>query len=56
MSLPSLIFWLIFTLPLIALLVWVMRQDKRKGVGGLVVLGIIVVIAIAYMYWRTHGN
>jgi K+ transporter len=34
----SLIFWAIFVLPLIAFLVWVMRQDKRKGKMGLIVL------------------
>ena len=49
MSIPSLIFWAIFVLPLVAFLVWLMRQDKRKGVLGLVVLGVIVVGCIVYM-------
>jgi membrane-bound metal-dependent hydrolase YbcI (DUF457 family) len=56
MSLPSLIFWLIFVLPLVAVLLWVMRQDKRKGATGVIVLALIVVIAIVYMYWRTQGK
>jgi cbb3-type cytochrome oxidase subunit 3 len=56
MSIPSLIFWLVFVLPLVAVLIWIMRQDKRKGVFGLVVLGIIVVLGILYMYARTGGK
>jgi cbb3-type cytochrome oxidase subunit 3 len=48
----SLIFWAIFVLPLIAFLVWVMRQDKRKGKMGLIVLAVIVVGVIVYMYWN----
>jgi len=56
MSIPSLIFWLIFVLPLVGLLIWIMRQDKRKGVYGLVVLIITVVIGIVYMYVRTGGK
>jgi len=56
MSIPSLIFWMIFVLPLVALLIWVMRQDKRKGITGLVILIITVVVAIVYMYVRTEGK
>jgi len=56
MSIPSLIFWLIFVLPLVGLLFWVMKQDKRKGITGLIVLGLTVVIAIVYMYVRTGGK
>jgi hypothetical protein len=56
MSIPSLIFWLIFVIPLVGLLIWVMRQDKRKGVTGLTVLILTVVIAIVYMYLRTGGK
>jgi hypothetical protein len=56
MNIPSLIFWLIFVVPLVGLLVWVMRQDKRKGITGLVLLAITVVIGIVYMYVRTGGK
>lgn len=56
MSIPSLIFWVIFVVPLVAFLVWVMRQDKRKGKTGLIVLIVTVVVCIAYMYWKTGGK
>nr|WP_294943660.1 hypothetical protein [uncultured Mucilaginibacter sp.] len=52
MTTASLIFWAIFVLPLIAFLVWLIRQDKRKGKLGLIVLAIIVVGVIVYMYWN----
>jgi cbb3-type cytochrome oxidase subunit 3 len=32
-----------------------MKQDKRKGTIGLVVLAIMVLGGIAYMYWKTKG-
>jgi hypothetical protein len=56
MSAPSLIFWLIFVLPLVAFLIWLMRQDKRKGLIGLVVLAIIVIGAIVYTIVKNDGN
>lgn len=56
MSVPSLIFWVVFIIPLVAFLIWLMRQDKRKGVTGLVILAIIVIGGIVYMYWRTKGQ
>ncbi|WP_462266748.1 hypothetical protein [Mucilaginibacter sp.] len=56
MSVPSLIFWLVFAVPLVGLLIWIMRQDKRKGITGLIVLAIIVIIGVAYMYARTQGR
>lgn len=56
MNIPSLIFWAVFVVPLVAFLIWVMRQDKRKGKTGLIVLAIMVVGGIAYMYWKTKGQ
>ena len=56
MNIPSLIFFLVFVLPLVAFLVWVMRQDRRKGVTGLIVLAVIVIGGIAYMFWKTKGQ
>jgi hypothetical protein len=56
MNIPSLIFWAVFVLPLVAFLVWVMRQDKRKGVTGLIVLAIMVIGVIIYMYIETGGH
>ena len=57
MTTASIIFWLIFIVPLVLFLTWVMSQDKRKGRrNGLIVLAIIVVVGIVYMYWKTKGN
>jgi hypothetical protein len=56
MNIPSLIFWAVFVLPLVAFLIWLMRQDKRKGIVGLVVLAVIVVGGIVYMYVKTGGQ
>jgi hypothetical protein len=56
MNIPSLIFWAVFVLPLVALLIWIMRQDKRKGTLGLIVLAITVIGGIIYMYMRTGGK
>jgi cbb3-type cytochrome oxidase subunit 3 len=56
MSIPSLIFWAVFVLPFVAFLIWLMRQDKRKGKTGLIVLAIMVIGCIAYMYWKTKGQ
>lgn len=39
-------FILIFAIPLIAFLVWLMRQDRRKGVWGIIVLVILLGLAI----------
>ncbi|GAC1307253.1 MAG: hypothetical protein NVSMB24_18770 [Mucilaginibacter sp.] len=56
MNIPSLIFWAVFVLPLVAFLIWLMRQDKRKGVTGLIVLAIMVIGGIVYMYVKTKGQ
>lgn len=37
-------FILIFAVPLIAFLIWLMKQDKRKAIWG---IAIVVVLAIA---------
>ncbi|MDB5023289.1 MAG: hypothetical protein JWP78_1044 [Mucilaginibacter sp.] len=56
MNIPSLIFWSVFVLPLVAFLIWLMRQDKRKGVTGLIILAIIVIAGIVWMYIKTGGK
>ncbi len=56
MAFASFIFWAVFVLPFVAFLVWLMRQDKRKGKTGLVVLAIIVIGGIVYMYIKTKGR
>jgi hypothetical protein len=47
MSASGLIFFGIFALPLVVFLIWVMRQDKQKGYIGLIVLGLLVIVAVA---------
>lgn len=57
MTTASIIFWLIFILPFVAFLVWLVRQDKRRqSRNGLIVLAIIVIVGIVYMYWKTKGQ
>ena len=56
MSAASIIFFLIFLVPLTGLLIWVMRQDKRKGKIGLYILGFIVIVGIGFMYVMTKGK
>lgn len=56
MSAASFIFFLIFVLPMVAFLIWVVRQDKRKGILGLIVLSVIVIGAIVYMFVMTKGK
>jgi len=56
MSIPSLIFWAVFVLPLLVFLIWLMRQDKRNGKTGLIVIAIMFIGGIVYMYWKTKGQ
>jgi uncharacterized RDD family membrane protein YckC len=53
---PNLIFWVIFVIPLVAFLVWLMRQDKRKGKIGLIVLAVIVISAVVYTIVKKDGK
>ena len=53
---PSLIFWTIFVIPLVIFLIWLIRQDKRKGWIGLIVLAVIVVGAVAYTIVKNDGK
>ena len=56
MQIASITFFLIFVIPLVIFLIWLMRQDKRKGITGLIVLSIIVIGAIVYMFLTTKGR
>lgn len=59
MSPSSLIFFGIFGIPLVVFLVWIMRQDKRRGAVGLVVLAVAVIIAIVVammLYLKMSSN
>jgi hypothetical protein len=55
-STPSIIFFLIFLVPLVGFLVWLMKEDKRKGKIGLMVLGFMVIAGIMFMYIMTRGK
>ncbi|MEJ7693865.1 hypothetical protein [Daejeonella sp.] len=55
-STPSIIFFLIFLIPLVGFLVWLMKEDKRKGKIGLMVLGFMVIAGIMFMYIMTRGE
>lgn len=47
MGIPSLIFFLIFAVPLIIFLLWVMRKDKQKGLLGIIIVVLLVILAVA---------
>jgi cbb3-type cytochrome oxidase subunit 3 len=55
MNIPSIIFYAVFLIPFVVFLIWLMRQDKRKGKAGLIVLAIMVIGGVIYMYWKTKG-
>ena len=56
MSASSIIFFFIFLIPLTVFLVWVMRQDKRRGRIGMFILGFIVIVGVWFMYIMTKGK
>jgi len=39
-------FLLIFAIPLVAFLIWLMKQDRRRGVWGIVIVAILVIGAV----------
>ncbi|MGV3761223.1 hypothetical protein [Parapedobacter sp.] len=40
-------FILIFAIPLIAFLFWLMKQDRRKGIWGIIIVVLLVIGAVA---------
>ena len=50
MNASGYIFYIVFVIPLIAAMVWLMRQDKKKGKIGLVVLAVLIVGVLIYVY------
>src|SRR5690606_16350423 len=40
-------FILIFAIPLIAFLLWLMKQDRRKGIWGIIIVALLVIGAVA---------
>jgi hypothetical protein len=51
MPAASIIFSAIFVIPFIVFLIWLMRQDKKQGRIGLVVLAVMVIGVYIYMYF-----
>ncbi len=39
-------FILIFAIPLIAFLIWLMKQDRRKGIWGIIIVTLLVIGAV----------
>ncbi|HEY1010874.1 MAG: hypothetical protein ACO1NS_13025 [Daejeonella sp.] len=56
LSAPSIIFFLIFLIPLVGFLIWLMKEDKRKGKIGLMVLAFMVIAGVMFMYLMTRGK
>jgi hypothetical protein len=50
----TIVFFVVFVLPLSAFLVWLMRQEKHKKMAtiGLVVVAVLIIGAIVYTYWQ----
>ncbi|WP_257666933.1 hypothetical protein [Parapedobacter tibetensis] len=48
-------FILIFAIPLIAFLIWLMKQDKRKGIWGIIIV-LLLAIGASYVAIRASGN
>jgi len=40
-------FIMIFAIPLVAFLLWLMKQDRRKGIWGIIILTLLVIGAVA---------
>lgn len=43
---PSLIFYIIFAVPYIIFMYWLVKQDKRKYAWGLAIITIVAILAI----------
>jgi len=52
---PSIIFYLFFAIPYIFLMYWLVKQDKRKYVWGLIIVTIIAVLGV-YVSQKASKN
>ena len=43
---PSLIFYIFFAIPYIFLMYWLVKQDKKKYVWGIIVVTVIAILGI----------
>ncbi len=46
MSLPSLIFWGIFVIPLLSAMIWLITKDRKSRIAGFIIMGVVLVIAL----------
>jgi len=46
-------FIVIFAIPLIAFLIWLMKQDRRKGIWGII---IVIILAIGAIYASSRAS
>ncbi|SEN78948.1 hypothetical protein SAMN05216436_1225 [bacterium A37T11] len=51
MSAPSFFFFLVFVIPLIGALIWLLSKDRKRGVVGLIVLAVLVILAITVSWF-----
>lgn len=52
---PSIIFYIIFAVPYIIFMYWLVKQDKRKYAWGLAVVTLIAILAI-YVSQKASKN
>lgn len=52
---PSIIFYIIFAIPYIFVMYWLVKQDKRKYAWGLSVVTVIAIVAI-YVSQKASKN
>lgn len=52
---PSIIFYIIFAIPYIFVMYWLVKQDKRKYAWGLTVVTVIAIVAI-YVSQKASKN
>ena len=52
MSALSIIFIIVFVLPLLGFMIWLVLQDKQKGKKALIALALSIVY---YFVWKTTG-
>ncbi len=48
MTIPSIIFYVIFAVPYIILMFWLVKQDKKKSAWGISIISLIAVLAIYF--------
>ena len=52
---PSIIFYVIFAIPYIVLMYWLVKQDKQKYVWGIAVVTVIAIVAL-YVSQKASKN